>query len=1041
LFPMSAFRKHIFIFLTALFFFIRVIAQENYRVVNWNMEQGMSNGFVRCMIKDLHGFLWIGTQAGLDRLDGKSFKIFLPDENDPKSLLNKNIRGLIEDSLHNIWIGTDEGLSRYDIKADTFTNFLPQVSTPGSNNRMIPFWATRDELFCLEALSKITVYNIHSLLKKTTIQHPHKFEDNNSPRIQDLIYEEGSDAVWRLPENFEATGGGLYRLNLSTGKEDHFDWPCFRNIKNHFHWAEGMCYDRLRNSIWINNVEGLMQFTLSDKQFHYMDAVKNIHSPAPAIHMDFKDRVWVGTTNRKGLFIFDPATGSASIPFPDDSSLQKNINDRNLKIYCDRDGLAWIVYWTQKGLGINQLVPFSPAATRYSYQDQFNILDTPMAWDRPISTKDLKGVDKKKNFNLFTADQADRKGWLVDNENHDLKQLDIPTHRCKAVIIKNAFGQMISHVGLKGIYYGYFITRFKKKVIFWGVKPDKSEAIFMFDKDSAIAREILELPDVQITNIIADDDHIIIKTKNKLIPNLIYSYLNGSFSRTKTPLDSMAWTAIVSNMKDSSWWIAIDRELVHYKKNFRIIQTYTAKEVVPAGNDIYNLLIDVHDNIWFNTNRSLVRLDPSTGKLISLSEKDGFQPQQYNIFTVYPIKVEGGDFIMMGGYQGADHIKPGRLRETYPWSNVYLKSLEVNQKVFPLSTGINDLQELTLKYFQNKVNIETGIIDYYSNGNSHLRYKLDKRDSNWQNGAYYNTIRYEGLPAGDYRLIMQASNAVNDFNGPEKILLIHIRPAFWNTWWFRITVGFCTIALFYSLIRWRLQQKFHLQLESSEKEKQLADLRHKTAEFEMQALRAQMNPHFIFNSLNSINRFILRNDKVQASEYLIKFSKLVRLILQNSQASLISLESELEALELYISLESLRFDNRFRYKISVAPDLDISMLKIPPLIIQPYVENAIWHGLMHKEERGQLDIEISQENNYLFIKIADDGVGRQQSVAFGSKSATLHKSMGLRITADRIAVLQLSDMKDSSVIINDLANPDGSAAGTEVTIKIPVLYD
>ena len=147
----------------------------------------------------------------------------------------------------------------------------------------------------------------------------------------------------------------------------------------------------------------------------------------------------------------------------------------------------------------------------------------------------------------------------------------------------------------------------------------------------------------------------------------------------------------------------------------------------------------------------------------------------------------------------------------------------------------------------------------------------------------------------------------------------------------------------------------------------MAELKQKGTELEMQALRAQMNPHFIFNSLNSINWFIQQNNRAQASEYLTKFSKLVRLILQNSKASLIPLESELESLALYLELEAMRFDYHFSYKISVPPDMDISMLKVPPLIIQPYVENAIWHGLMHKEEKGQLEIEVNEEDGQLLL--------------------------------------------------------------------------
>jgi Histidine kinase len=219
------------------------------------------------------------------------------------------------------------------------------------------------------------------------------------------------------------------------------------------------------------------------------------------------------------------------------------------------------------------------------------------------------------------------------------------------------------------------------------------------------------------------------------------------------------------------------------------------------------------------------------------------------------------------------------------------------------------------------------------------------------------------------------------------------------------------------------------------------ELQQQKTELEMQALRAQMNPHFIFNSLNSINRFIMQNDRAQASAYLTKFSRLVRMILQNSQASLITLESELESLQLYLEMEALRFNYHFGYKISVPENIDISALKVPPLFIQPYVENTIWHGLMHKEEKGQLDIEISQEGRFLFFKIRDNGIGRKQSAALASKSATRHKSMGLQITADRIAMMQRANGNVQPIIINDLIHADGSPAGTEIIIKIPVIYD
>lgn len=225
-----------------------------------------------------------------------------------------------------------------------------------------------------------------------------------------------------------------------------------------------------------------------------------------------------------------------------------------------------------------------------------------------------------------------------------------------------------------------------------------------------------------------------------------------------------------------------------------------------------------------------------------------------------------------------------------------------------------------------------------------------------------------------------------------------------------------------------------LRMQKLETKKRLGDL-------EMQVLRTQMNPHFLFNSLNSINRFILQNNKAQASLYLTKFSRLVRMILHNSQNKLITLEQELESLKLYLSLEALRFDDHFTYTITVQDDLDVTLLKVPPLIIQPYAENAVWHGLMHKEEKGQLDIDVGSEAGFIYIKIMDNGIGRQKAATLQEKVVETHKSMGLGITSQRIAMVQEATDHEPVVIINDLVDTNGNPCGTEVTLKLPVIHD
>lgn len=213
----------------------------------------------------------------------------------------------------------------------------------------------------------------------------------------------------------------------------------------------------------------------------------------------------------------------------------------------------------------------------------------------------------------------------------------------------------------------------------------------------------------------------------------------------------------------------------------------------------------------------------------------------------------------------------------------------------------------------------------------------------------------------------------------------------------------------------------------------------KIAETEMTALRAQMNPHFIFNCLNSIKLYTLENDSQAASDYLTTFSRLIRLVLENSRSERITLENELETLRLYIELEVMRFKEKVSYHIVIADGIDAPYVEVPPLLLQPYVENAIWHGLMHKEFGGIVHIGISQPDEHLLhIEITDNGVGREKAAEYKSKSIIRHKSFGLKMTGERIQVInELYDIK-TEVRLLDLVDDRGVPAGTRVIIDIPI---
>ena len=223
-------------------------------------------------------------------------------------------------------------------------------------------------------------------------------------------------------------------------------------------------------------------------------------------------------------------------------------------------------------------------------------------------------------------------------------------------------------------------------------------------------------------------------------------------------------------------------------------------------------------------------------------------------------------------------------------------------------------------------------------------------------------------------------------------------------------------------------------------EKTKSELQQKVPELEMQALRAQMNPHFIFNCLSSINRFIFKNDNKTASDYLTRFSRLIRMVLIHSQKKLIPLEDELEMIRLYLDLERLRFKDAFDYSITTTNIVEIGNIFIPPLLLQPFCENAVWHGLMHKESKGHLNIIVSEvitgETKVLHCVIEDDGIGRKKAAEMKSKSAEGEKSLGLRITTERLALLNQENNFSTFYRIEDMLDDQNEVAGTRVQLKI-----
>jgi hypothetical protein len=514
-------------------------------------------------------------------------------------------------------------------------------------------------------------------------------------------------------------------------------------------------------------------------------------------------------------------------------------------------------------------------------------------------------------------------------------------------------------------------------------------------------------------NILLVEDRYLFLDHGSTIHNFAFENKNGKWTRVSNQLDNRGWYSALYNKKDQTYWVGEQASLVHYNNEFRVIKDYSAEDGYNAP--MLTMQFDNYGNLWFaNMSKQIGRLNTATGIFSMLSETDGYLEMEFNWGVPITKDVRGDLYFGIGANWGTGDLNGG-LDRVFPerfssaTSAVYLNSLFINQKPFSLYTQVNELDELSLKYDQNTIRIEAGIIDYYSRKKGLIRHKLEQngKTGDWQYSPDH-IIRYESLSPGSYRLVIQASNINNEFNSPEKILLINISPAFWDTWWFR-TLAIATII--FSVYLFYRRRITHIK----KKKKRKQPFNKQLAQIEMKALKAQMNPHFIFNCMNSINSYILENDKKTASDYLTKFSTLIRLILENSDKQKINLDDELAMLKTYLQLEQNRLDNKFDYHIEVEASIKTIAFEIPPLILQPFIENAIWHGLVHKTERGKINISIRKEPNRLICIIEDNGIGRSKAALLKEQQVIKHHSMGMKVTEDRSGSLNQLNLERPSV--------------------------
>jgi Histidine kinase/Y_Y_Y domain len=471
--------------------------------------------------------------------------------------------------------------------------------------------------------------------------------------------------------------------------------------------------------------------------------------------------------------------------------------------------------------------------------------------------------------------------------------------------------------------------------------------------------------------------------------------------------------------RDNDLWIATSGGGIIQFRNDKVIRTITAYDGL-TGDICSGLFID-SDEIWVATNKGINKIVfiKDSFNITQFTTADGLASNTINAIYADSSKV------YVGSSAGLTYFDKS-FTEGKPSCKLDILEAGADGK------KINIDSSYTFPYNVLNIRFDFIAISFKSAGDVKYYYRLEGLDDRWNlTGNTY--INFATLPPGTYKLQIKAKNKFG-IESPVKSIHITITPPWWKTWWFLSLVFAGSAAAIIFLYKRRINK-----IKKEEEAKRMTEVQF--AALEQQALQAQMNPHFIFNCLNSIQSFIIANDVYGANKYLSGFAGLIRQTLDHSSLSAISIAEEIKYLGTYLELERMRFKNKFTYTIT-NDSTDITNINIPAMIVQPFVENAIRHGIQHRtDNEGKIAVHFKKDHeNNLYCTVTDNGVGRKKVSELKSKQHIEYQSKGTVITQKRINIINDQHKTNITILSEDVTADDNSIAGTKVTIYFPASF-
>lgn len=987
---------------------------------NYTSEQGLSQNSCYTISQDGDGFMWFGTQDGLNRYDGKQFKVFLPQNAIGKKLPSNYITSLFFDSSKNLlWVGTLGGLCLYDPAKDSLVSvgdLFPYAASIEKTpiKKVISF--KKDEYWLISFSNGLILLN-------TETKRLSRFfaDEDNKARVSSIVVHDEKLIV--------ALFNNVFRLipnDKSYLPEALLKGYIFPEIKELYSYRNALLIGTLTKGYYT------IQGSLSDSA--NIHPFKTVPGGIGCFTEDAQGKLWIGTRGN-GIFQYDPATQktiNAAHNKYDSRSPGKNFV---LSLFKDRQGIIWC------GLSGSGVAKYDPL--KYQFESISN---------RPL---DETSLPDDMVFDIFQCRDGT---YFVATQNKGIAQWDITKNSFKAFAASSRIGLVSNTI--------YDITEDEKNnmwIASWGgliqidrrtnrVTYKEKNPLLVAQKLYGITR-LKNADSLLITGELGpaffslkeqqwrpfparlgwnasfvgrymyegDSSNLWICTVGAGL--VTYNYQRNTFSIIE-PVRKISVYVRHLLAVGNILWLATDNGIILYDPLRNKVRKHFLLGGPGLSNVCYAIQKDDQGFFWVSTNTGLCRVDPRDYSVRHYNNGNGLTFLEYN--TACTLKAPDGS-LLFGGVGGITKFNPAYLKENTYSPDPLITALNVNDSSWNFKAVDPDGKRLHFNHNQNFVTVFFAVNNFSNHNNNKFTYRLKGLSDNWTNSGNRNFANYTSLPPGHYTFQLRSANSDGKWCKGITSLSFSISPPWWQTWWFRLAA----VLLLVGMVAYFTRRRINVIRDE-------AQLKQKLAETEMMALRAQMNPHFIFNSLNSIREMILNNENQEASHFLSKFAHLIRITLDQSGQSFISLRNTIDYLHRYVEMEQVR-NAEFTCRILADDELDLDDTELPPMLIQPFVENAIWHGVTSKEKNIDITIDFKKDNHQLACVIADNGIGINASLKNKINGHTLHHSVGIENIYHRVRLLNEKYKLKSSISIQDKSDiPAEHGQGTIVTIRIPL---